>query len=346
MKKLILIIYITAGTLILTGCNTRKEILFTGRTMGTTYRVKVVAGYFQSTSGLQEKIDKRLDEINRSMSTYLADSEISRLNRLEKTGEKFAVSDDFLQVMRIAEKIHALSNGTWDGTVGPLVNLWGFGRKQQKVEMPSSDEIQTLLAKVGFNRIKRVENRYLLKSHPRVTLDFGSIAKGYGVDEISALIRNNGFKDFLVEIGGEVYAAGVRVEGNSWRVGVNTPQKDAPIDQVYKVVNLKNKAMATSGDYRNFIEIGGKRYSHVIDPRTGYPVANGVVSVSIIADTCTFADGFATAVMVMGHEKGLDLVNRIDRVEGLIIVRENGKLVDYYSKDFLFDTKSRNDVDK
>jgi thiamine biosynthesis lipoprotein len=144
-----------------------------------------------------------------------------------------------------------------------------------------------------------------------------------------------------VEIGGEVFAAGLRKDGKEWRIGINRPQKNAPIDQVYKVVDLQNKGFATSGDYRNYFEVNQHRFSHVIDPRNGFPVDNGVVSVSIIANTCTFADGLATAVMVLGHKKGLDLVNRLDNTECFIVTqKEDGTLVDHYSKGFELENRN------
>ena len=316
------------------GCDLREEITFSGRTMGTTYRVKVVTGFFKSTAGLQEKIDKRLEEINQSMSTYLPESEISRFNRFAKAGEKFSISEDFIRVMQVAEKIHAVSSGAWDGTIGPVVNLWGFGATGRKTNMPGLQEIRQQLEKVGFHRIKRVEGRYLVKANPSVTLDFASIAKGYGVDQVADVIRSSGIENFLVEIGGEVFASGRKADGQSWRIGINTPRKDAPTNQVYKAVSLEDRAMATSGDYRNFFEIDGIRYSHVIDPRNGYPVANGVVSVTITADTCTLADGLATAIMVIGPDEGLAVINRLDRVEALILVIKDDSLQEYYSDNF------------
>ena len=138
-----------------------------------------------------------------------------------------------------------------------------------------------------------------------------------------------------MEIGGEVFASGLRKDGKQWRIGINRPQRDAPYDQVFKVLTLQDKAFATSGDYRNYFEIDGKRFSHILDPNNGYPVTNGVVSVSIMSDTCTFADGLATAVMVLGPEKGLRLVNSLDNTECLIVVQKNGALTDYYSKGFV-----------
>ena len=313
----------------------QTEHLIQGRTMGTFFRVKVVTSDSGGISGLKDRIDRRLVEINRSMSTYMAESEISQFNSLQQTGVKFEISDDFYQVMRVAQKVYQLSDGAWDGTVNPLVDLWGFGRKGIKTAVPDKTEIERLRQSVGFHHIEILAPSYLIKNQPQITLDLSSIAKGYGVDAVAALLRDEGFENFLVEIGGEIVAVGLRKDGRQWRIGINRPQKDAAINSVYKVVNLQNRAFATSGDYRIFFEIDGVRYSHVIDPRTGYPVANGVVSVSILAPDCTFADGLATAIMVMGAQKGLALINRLDGVEGLIVVEKpDGTLVDFPSTGF------------
>ena len=317
------------------GCEGKREHLIQGRTMGTAYHIKVVTGYFQSVSGLKEKIEKRLVEINTAMSTYQKDSEISRFNEFNQTGRKFKISEDFYRVMKIAQAIYRLSDGAWDGTVNPLVDLWGFGRGGAKKKVPLEYEISALLTNIGFGNIEVLEPGFLLKKRAAVTLDLSSIAKGYGVDQVADTIRKEGFQNYLVEIGGEVFASGYNKDGSLWRIGINRPQTDAAFDEVYKVVNLRNRAFATSGDYRNFFVVDGIRYTHIIDPRTAYPISNDVVSVTIIADTCTFADGLATAIMVMGPEKGLDLINRLDAVEGLIIVEQmDGSLADFYSKGF------------
>jgi thiamine biosynthesis lipoprotein len=303
--------------------------------MATTYNIKVVKPFFKSLSELKGKIKQRLEDLNRSMSTYLAESEISQFNDLKNSDEKFKISEDLFQVMLIAERLYQQTDGAWDGTVYPLVNLWGFGRTGQKNTIPPKAEILKLLSTIGFSHIQLSMDGHLIKRKASISLDLGSIAKGYAVDQIAKLIKYNGINNFLVEIGGEVYASGFRADGKSWRIGINKPHPEAPYDQVYKVIAIKDKAFATSGDYRNFITVNGKRYSHIIDPRTGYPVDNGVVSVSIVADTCVFADGLATAVMVLGHEKGLELINRLNNVECLIIVRDNdGSLIDYFSKGF------------
>lgn len=314
------------------GCG-KTEHALTGRTMGTTYTVKVVTGYFGSVSGLQDRIDRRLEEINRSMSPYLKDSEISRFNRFQEVGVEFPVSADFLRVMQTAGLLYELSEGAWDGTVNPLVDLWGFGRSGRSDRRPPAEKIEALLRGVGFDKIEVRDSGALVKRQAAVSLDLSSIAKGYGVDQVADEVRRAGFGDFLVEIGGEVFAAGLRPDGRPWRVGINRPKTDARFDEVYKVVELRDQAFATSGDYRNFFVENGVRYSHIIDPTTGCPVPRGVVSASILAETCTLADGLATAVMVMGAEKGIALIDRLDRVHGLIVTElPDGSLRDHYSK--------------
>ena len=245
------------------------------------------------------------------------------------------ISNDFLRVMEAGQRIHRLSDGAWDGTLNPLVDLWGFGRADRRDKVPSKAEIATLLPDIGFDNIEIVSAGYLIKKRAAVTVDLSSIAKGYGVDEVAALLRSLGYRDYLVEIGGEVFATGHRQDKTPWRIGINRPRVDAAFDEVYAVVALSNQGFATSGDYRNFFQVDGVRYSHVIDPRTGFPVSNGVVSASIISGNCMMADGIATAVMVMGVKKGLEMIDRLDGVEGLIVVeKKNGRLADYPSKGF------------
>lgn len=342
MKKYSLIIIYPVLLYLAAGYDAKQEHLLAGKTMGTTYHITVVSGYFKGVDDLQGKIDARLAAINQVFSTYVKDSEISRFNASHKAGAKFPVSEDFMRVMKAGRKIHQLSKGAWDGTVYPLVDLWGFGPSQRETKVPKASEINNLLPSIGFDHIQIIEPNFLVKDLAAVTLDLNSIAKGYAVDQISLLIAAKGFKNYLVEIGGEVHAAGLRKDGQKWRVGINRPQPDAAIDEVYKVVSLNNQAFATSGDYRNFFEVNGVRYAHVIDPRTGNPVSNGVVSVSVIADSCTLADGLATALMIMGAEKGIELVNRLDKVESLIVVeKSDGSLVDFYSTGFRTDEPPR-----
>ncbi len=320
---------------ILLGCSGQREIRIAGRTMGTTYHVTIIGGYFTSVGQLRQAIVERLEAINASMSTYRPESEISRFNALPTPGTAFPVGDDFFQVVSLSRRLFEMTGGAWDGTIDPLVDLWGFGRTERVPRIPADSEIRDRLAQVGFDLIDASREGFLIKRHPKVTLDLASVAKGYGVDVVAALIRERGFTNFLVEVGGEVVASGVRLDGRQWRIGINRPEAGAAIDQVYQVVRLQDRAFATSGDYRIFFDQDGQRFSHVLDPRTGRPVANGVVSVSVTAATCALADGLATALMVMGVDDGLKLVDALADVECLMVVRDaKGNLVDHYSKNF------------
>lgn len=312
------------------------EYRFTGRTMGTTYQVKVVAETLKDNAGIQAQMNARLEQINQSMSTYRPQSEISRFNALTTTPQPFRISGDFLKVMLAGRQIHKMTQGAWDGTISPLVVLWGFGNAAPITKIPDPKVIAQTMEQVGFDGIgilAKASDGFLEKRRKGVSLDLGSIAKGYGVDQLAKLLYRLGFNRFLVEIGGEVYASGKRLDGRQWRVGINQPRKGGAVNAVYKVVPLENRAMATSGDYRNFVQIDGRYYSHIIDPHTGFPVNNGVVSVSVIAENCTLADGLATALMVMGPQSGIALLNNTHGVEGLIVVRQSdGVLQNHWSR--------------
>jgi thiamine biosynthesis lipoprotein len=331
---LLTLVIILGGSLLLSGCG-QVEHQLNGRTMGTTYMVKVVAPRSAKMEPVQQKVDSMLEAINQSMSTYRKQSEISRFNRLTTTETDFPISAHFLRVMLTAREIYQLTSGAWDGTVHPLVNLWGFGKDGKLEKIPTDDQIEDARKRVGFDRIVVGVNGSLQKETADVSVNLASIAKGYGVDQVALVLRNHGFEHFLVEIGGEVYAAGQRPDGKPWQVGVNRPEAAAATNAIYQAVALENQALATSGDYRIFYEIQGQTYSHIIDPRTGRPVRNGVVSVSVLADNCTLSDGLATALMVMGADDGLALLNRLPGVEGLIVVRHpNGKLEDFPSQNW------------
>ncbi|BCS98893.1 FAD:protein FMN transferase [Desulfoluna limicola] len=337
-NKLLMVIMVALGIFALvvaagvtTGFNTKQEVVLSGRTMGTTYHIKAVVSGKMSADALGLAVTKRLDAINRSMSVYDPHSEISRFNRADK-GTLVPVSADLLTVFLMGERIHKMTGGAWDATVGPLVNLWGFGPGKAPEHLPDDAAVEKALARVGYGAISMKGDGHLVKKRAGLFLDFGSIAKGYGVDAVASLLREKNIRHFLVEIGGEVYGEGSRIDGNPWRVGINTPQRGAAVGDLFQVRTLKGQALATSGDYRNFLEVGGRIWTHVIDPRSGRPVENGVTSVSVLADSAIFADGLATALMVMGPEAGLDLVNRLSGVECLLIVRKpDGGLAVYPS---------------
>ncbi|MBF0412488.1 MAG: FAD:protein FMN transferase [Desulfamplus sp.] len=331
--------------------------LFSGNTMGTTYHIKVVMdkneetpkSTTQKSKALHTLIEEKLKQVNQSMSVYIPDSEISLFNKADK-GEIIKISSDFNDVMVKAQKIYTITEGAWDGTVKPLVDLWGFGTKKEITDVPSSENIRVYLQTIGFNQINiNTQNKTLQKQNAAITLDLGSIAKGFGVDAVAQLLKSEGYSNFLVEIGGEVFASGKKSVAKHWMVGISKPNKgvftgkeESMLNAVYDALPLQDKSLATSGDYRNFTIIEGKTYSHIINPTTGYPVDNGVVSASVIADNCTFADGLATALMVMGHEKGVNLVNSLENVECLILVKDKyGVITEYKSNTFVFKHKSR-----
>jgi len=336
MKRAVLGIAVLC--LLSAGCDRREEVLISGWTMGTTYHVKLVLSDADAIHELKQAVQDTLDRINRSMSTYSKESEISRFNAIDDTRRRLAISDDFYRVMLAAKQIYEISEGAWDGTLAPIVDLWGFGpsgRSNSVPSIPSASDIEAQLVHVGFNQIDISDDRTIRKKNPRVTLDLNSIAKGYAADCIAAVLTASGVDNLLAEVGGETVARGARMDGGPWRVGINVPRPDAPVDSIYRTLTLTDKGLATSGDYRNFFEIDGVRYSHVFNPRTGYPVSSGIVSVSVVAPTCVVADGLATALMVLGADRALALVNALAEAECMLVVSDSdGRLTDYFSKGF------------
>lgn len=309
-----------------------REYTIQGRTMGTFYTVKLVSSRQQSMELWQKQIDIRLAQVNAGLSMYDPDSDLSRFNRTEP-GRLFRLSRDFARVMDTARTVFTLTDGAWDGTIKPLVDLWGFGTRESFDTLPDPGAIAEALALTGFQHLV-FENNHVKKTKPGITLDLGSIAKGYGVDAVAGVLTRAGIDDFLVEIGGELFGSGMNRHKKPWSVGITHPLKTGADAGLYKVVNLENRAIATSGDYRNYFEFQGKIYSHIIDPRTGYPVDNLVVSASVIADTCTVADALATALVVMNPEDSLALVDSLENVECLIIQKTPAGFTEFASRGF------------
>ncbi len=319
-------------SLCVTGTAQAREYTVQGRTMGTFYTVKLISSKKQSIDLWQKKIDTRLDQINAGLSMYDPNSDLSRFNRTG-AGTPFRLSRDFARVMDTALTVFTLTNGAWDGTVKPLVDLWGFGTRHPADTLPDPAAITEALSVTGFQHIDR-KNTHLTKTKPGITLDLGSIAKGYGVDAIARVLTLSGMDNFLVEVGGELYGSGVNRHKKPWSVGISNPLKTGSDAGLFKVVTLENQAIATSGDYRNFFELQGRIYSHIIDPKTGSPVDNQVVSTSVMAGTCTFADALATALMVMDPADSLALVNRLEDTECLIIKKTPAGFTEYASRNF------------
>ncbi len=310
-----------------------RQHTISGETMGTFYTVKFISRKKESLSLWKTRVDLRLKEVNKRLSMYDTNSEISRFNR-EDIGKALLISPDFYTVLLTAQKIYKITGGAWDGTVKPLVDLWGFGTKKGPDRIPAQSEITLTLSGTGFDHIQ-LRNPNRIVKNKAITLDLGSIAKGYGVDTIADLFRSYGIQDVLVEIGGELYASGKNRKGKHWSVGISRPDKQHVNQNLFSVVQLKDHAIATSGNYRNFFEMDGKTFSHIINPKTGFPVDNTIVSASVIAEECTFADGLATALMVMSIHKGLELVNSLENTECLIIQKKGRQLIRHTSEKFL-----------
>jgi FAD:protein FMN transferase len=286
---------------LLAGCSQPELVVINGNTMGTTYSVKVVAAKVDEAA-LKAQIDARLLAVNNLMSTYIADSELSRFNSAP-VGEWFAISDETMAVVQLAGEIATLSAGSFDVTVGPLVNLWGFGPNPGPDHVPAAHEIEAVLANIGFRHLSLKPGA--MRRETDLYVDLSAIAKGYGVDQLAELLVTQGFANYLVEIGGELRASGHNVRAEPWRIAVEVPdtRQRAP----YQVIELQDMGMATSGDYRNYFERDGVRYSHTIDPADGYPIRHNTASVTVLAPTTARADALATAINVMGAERGLAL---------------------------------------
>ncbi len=317
-----------------------EGLAFEGRTMGTYYAVKV-SGSWTSEDGtrFQRAVEEELDDVNRRMSTYLEDSELSRFNR-HRDVTPFEVSAGLVTVTKAALDIGRLSSGAYDITIRPLVDAWGFGPGGDRAEGEVSDEvIAALLEEVGSDLLQvNLEAVTLSKARPTLTCDLSSIAKGYAVDRVAERLTALGATDHWVEVGGEVRAAGVNGEGRTWRLGIERPQLMP--GAVQRLLPLANASVATSGDYRNYREIGGERFSHIIDPRTGRPIRHRLASVSVVHPQCMLADGWATALMVLGAEEGFRVAER-EGLAALFLVRQGNDFIERSTPAFERLTESR-----
>lgn len=285
-----------------------SELAITGPTMGTTFNVKVVTD--DLTGANRERVTllvrEALDGVDEHMSTYRSESEIEQFNR--GGTEPFAASQDLLEVVGEAQRIALLTEGAFDITVGPLVDVWGFG-PPGATEAPDEETVQKLVAVTGFEQIEvDVEAGTLRKALADCRIDLSAIAKGFGADQVSAALTRQGMPYHMVEVGGEVRARGFNGSGQVWRIGIERPTSAGRSVQV--VVPLADLSLATSGDYRNFVERDGVRISHTVDPRTGRPISHNLASVSVIHASCMTADGLATAFSVLGPDEGFELAEQ------------------------------------
>jgi thiamine biosynthesis lipoprotein len=296
---------------------------FSGSTMAGTYAVKVARPGRLSAAAeqaLAQEIFAAVDAVDRAMSTYRHDSELARLNR-HGADRAFAASPALAEVLAKAYAVSAASDGAFDVTIGPLVNAWGFG-PPGRAALPSADDIARLRVRVGWRSIALdAASGAVRKARPDAYADLSGIAQGYGADRIAAVLEARGFGDYLAEVSGEVRARGVNADGVPWRIGIERP--DAPDRTPHLVLPLADRALATSGDYRNWFEHDGLRYSHEVDPATGAPARHALASVSVAYPDCALADAWATALFVLGPESGYALAER-ERMAAYFIVRAPG----------------------
>lgn len=300
------------------------QLELTGSTMGTQFTVKLPRGSSdQDPAGLQRAIEAALADDEAQMSTYMVDSVISRFNASQSTDWQ-AVTPGFCVKVEQSLAIAAATDGAFDITVGPLVNLWGFGPGKMIDQPPSEDAIQSLLAQTGYQNLHADCSRSMIrKDIAGLMLDMSAIGKGYAADRVAKLLASRGFDSFLVEVGGELRVAGRNASGEPWAIGIEAPLPDER--RPHTIVHLTDTGMATSGDYRNFFEADGVLYSHTIDTRTGRPVTHSLASVTVVDGRAWRADALATALLVMGPEEGLEFAER-EGIATLMLLRINGDI--------------------
>ena len=293
--------------------------------MGTTYSIKIYSKKSVNSIQLKESVEFKLNHLNSIFSTYNDSTELSKIN-LSKS-KKFKLSNDLNFVLNKALYYSRLSDGLYDPTVFPLVDLWGFGPKRINSK-PKENRVNELLNNVSYKLIS-LDNKELLLSNSNIHIDLSSIAKGYAVDTISKLLVNKGFSNFMVEIGGEVRCNG-RNNQNEWIIGIINPKDKNNLIKT----NVSNLSIATSGNYNNYSIYGGVRYSHIINPKTGWPINNNIISASVIADNCIDADAIATLLMLLPYEEGIELINNMNNVESLLFIDKDSDIIMIKSNDF------------
>jgi thiamine biosynthesis lipoprotein len=323
MRKKILIsafLFIVIATVYRFSTFSPELVSFSGPTMGTTYTVKFyTTENVKKPSDLKVGVDAALVRVNKLMSTYDPNSELSVFNKLPEN--QFSnISEDMAYVIDKALLISEMSGGEYDITIGPLVNLWGFGPGKREDKVPSQVLIDEAKSRVGYHYLK-LDGRRLTKEK-NIYVDLSSIAKGYGVDMVAQVLQSKGVQNYLIEVGGEILSKGVKADGESWKVAIESPAGGHEI--VERILSVTDVAVATSGDYRNYFEKNGVRYSHTISPKTGRPITHRLVSVTVVDKTTTMADGLATAITVLGPEKGFEFAQKNGIAAYLLIKTDFG----------------------
>jgi FAD:protein FMN transferase len=317
-----------------------KLVMVQGKTMGTYYQVTLVLSAEQlsksdyTLNALQLEIDKKLELVNDQMSTYRPDSELSSFNQAKQS---YTVSPATAYVVKSSLALFQQSEGAFDVTVGPLVNLWGFGPDKKPNKVPSSELIASQQKRVGSHYLT-VEGNTLHKSIPDLYVDLSAIAKGYGVDVVAEYLQSIGVNDYLVDIGGELRAKGVKPGDKQWTLAIERPVTG---QLVQRLIQIGDNAIATSGDYRNYYEFDGIRYSHTIDAKTGKPIKHKLVSVTVVHNSSMMADGLATAITVLGPEAGFKFAQK-NNLAAFLLIKQGEGFIEHFTvefKPYLFEEK-------
>lgn len=334
MRLLLILIFLYG----LFACSSKPQdelYRFSGLTMGSTYQVKWVGPPLSEAeiNRIQLSVDKVLSNINKQMSTYDPTSEISRFNQLP-AGVAMTISAEFGQVLSAASKLSRESDNYFDPTIAPLVDLWGFGAGGTRGLVPDPNKIEAVKQLIGLDKLEFLNDSTLQKKYAAVQLDLNAIVAGYAADQIGLVLEKMAIKNYLVEITGEIRVRGINLD-KPWQIGIDRPDLDnAPGENLQAILQLKDISVATSGDYRNYYRVNDSTYTHIIDPKLGRPIVNGVASVTVLAPDCATADGMATAIMVMGREKGMAWAAQKPGIEVMVITRTDQGLSIYESAGF------------
>lgn len=311
--------------------NSAQIYQLSGPIMGTTYHIKIISPPNPAVlEQIESRVVKAMTEVDSLMSTYKITSEVSVFNGLT-SNQWFNVNPLTFEVVNTANQISRMTSGAFDITVSPLVNAWGFGPDGKPVKKPTEQAVKKILERIGFSNIVLDEaNLRIMKTQP-VEIDLSAIAKGFAVDRVALELERQGLDDYLVEIGGEIRASGSKLEDAPWILAIESPEVNQR--KIWKKITIGNNALATSGDYRNYFEEGGIRYSHTIDPETGYPVQHQLTSVTVLSPSSAEADALATALLVLGEGKGYDLAVK-HQIPAYFIYRSENGFSSKYTKEF------------
>ncbi len=331
-KLMLLILFLTILGLILNSCDSEKKHIKNqnvGGALGTSYSIIYLSG---SKLDFQTEIDSVFDVVNQSMSTYISTADISKINKGDST---VVIDKMFKEVFELSKEIHRKTDGYFDPTVGTLVDAWGFGPGEQIAL--DSVKVDSLLKYVGFDKVELTSHGTIKKERPEIKFDFNAIAKGYAIDRLASMLDENGISDYLVEVGGEVVGKGMnRIKEKDWVVGIDDPT-DEGSGQARQLINLKNRAMASSGNYRKFRidEETGEKYVHTIDPKTGYTKNSSTLAVTVLAKDCATADAYATAFMAMDMIDVEKLLLNLDSIDAYIIYSDaQGSIKEFLTDGF------------